>query len=52
MLFYELQNIDSLSGQFRAQDRQGKAHQDICTTEDDREYEETLKTINKSCCIQ
>ena len=51
MLFYELQNIEGMSHKFRAEDKQG-ARQDIGTTEDDREYEETLKTIKKSCSIQ
>lgn len=51
MLFYELQDIDELSGRFRAEDRQG-TRQEIGTTEDDREYEETLKNIKKSCTIQ
>lgn len=51
MLFYELQNINDLSSKFRAENKQG-ARQDIGTTEDDREFEETLKTIKKSCSIQ
>jgi len=52
MLFYELQNIGGMSGRFRAPDRQGKSHQDIGTTEDDKEFEETLKSIKKNCSIQ
>lgn len=51
MLFYELQNIDTLSSHFRAEDKQG-TRQDIGTTDDDREFEETLKSIKKSCTIQ
>lgn len=51
MLFYQLQNIGEMGDQFRAENRQGKA-QDIGTTEDDREFEETLKTIKKTCVIQ
>lgn len=51
MLFYELQNIDELSGQFRAQDRQG-TREDIGVTEDDQEYDKTIKDIKKDCVIQ
>lgn len=50
MLFYELQDIDQLAGRFRAQDRQ--ANMDTGPTDDDKEFEETLKTIKKSCAIQ
>lgn len=48
MLFYELQNIDELAGGFHADNRQG-ACVEIGQTEDDREFEETLK---KTCAIQ
>lgn len=51
MLFYELQNIDELVGRFRAEDRQ-RARVDIGPTEDDKEFEETLKDIKKTCAIQ
>lgn len=51
MLFYELQNIEEKANMFRAENRQG-TRQDIGSTEDDKEFEETLKTIKKSCSIQ
>ena len=51
MLFYELQDIEGLAGRFRAEDIQA-TRVDIGCTEDDREYEETLKTIKKTCAIQ
>jgi hypothetical protein len=49
MLFYELQNIEELSGRFRAQVKQQRLSEDTGPTEDDREFEETLK---KTCAIQ
>ena len=51
MLFYELQGLDKEYNRFRVQKSGGKG-QDIGSTEDDREYEETLKTLRKSCSIQ
>ena len=51
MLFYELQNIEEMSNRFRAVDRQG-TQQEIGLTDDDREFEETMKNIKKTCVIQ
>ena len=51
MLFYELQNIEEMSSRFRAVDKQGKT-QELGVTDDDKEFEETMKTIKKTCVIQ
>ena len=49
MLFYQLQGLDPLS--CRAAKQHG-AKQELGKTEDDREFEETIKKLQKSCCIQ
>lgn len=51
MLFYELHGLDKDYNRFRAK-RSGGKGQDIGSTEDDREFEETLKSLRKSCSIQ
>lgn len=51
MLFYELQNIEEMSNRFRAANRQG-SKQEIGVTDDDREFEETMKSIKRTCVIQ
>ena len=48
LLFYQLEGLEHQ--QFRAK-KQGKK-QDIGRTEDDREFEETLKSLRSRCCIQ
>ncbi len=48
LLFYELQDLDY--NKFRGQ-RSGAKGQDV-GADDDREFEETLKNLRKSCSIQ
>lgn len=50
MLFFELQDLKDHYDEFRAK-KMGKK-QDIGNTEDDKEFEETLKSLRSRCCIQ
>lgn len=50
MLFYQLQGLEKYFNKFRAT-KHGK-RQELGSTEDDREFEETLKTLRKACVIQ
>lgn len=49
MLFYELQNIADFANQFQAAEKQG-VQPDTSATEDDRDYDETIKNIKKNNC--
>ena len=50
MLFYQLQGLDQYLDKFRAT-KHGK-RQELGSTDDDREFEETLKSLRKACVIQ
>lgn len=50
MLFYQLQGLENHFDKFRAMSH-GK-RQELGRTDDDREFEETLKTLRKACVIQ
>ena len=50
MLFYQLQGLDQYIDKFRAT-KHGK-RQELGSTDDDREFEETLKSLRKACVIQ
>ena len=50
MLFYQLQDLDNYFDRFRAT-KHGK-RQELGSTDDDREFEETLKSLRKACVIQ
>ena len=50
LLFYEMKDLDHYYNLFRAE--KGGKRQDISSTEDDKAYEETLRTLSKKCCIQ
>ena len=50
MLFYQLQGLDNYFDKFRAS-KHGK-RQELGSTDDDREFEETLKSLRKACVIQ
>ena len=50
MLFYQLQDLDKYFDRFRAT-KHGK-RQELGSTDDDREFEETLKSLRKACVIQ
>ena len=48
MLFYQLHDIEKLSGRFRAENKQGP-RVDIGATDDDKEFDEH---VQKNCSIQ
>ena len=50
MLFFEVHGLAERLSEFRAK-KKGKK-QDIGSTEDDKEFEETLKNLRSRCCIQ
>ena len=50
MLFYQLQGLEQYFDKFRAT-KHGK-RQELGSTDDDREFEETLKSLRKACVIQ